>query len=69
MIEPECSKRGCRHFDGVLWLDQEQEKSEVVICSAFPKGIPEEIAYGRNLHIEPFPGDQGIRFEPMEKEE
>jgi hypothetical protein len=34
------------------------------ICAAFPNGIPEEIAYGPNLHIAPYPGDNGIQYEP-----
>ena len=61
MIEPECSKRRCKHFLGVKWLNEE-EGSEVVICAAFPSGIPEEIAYGRNLHFTEVTGDRGIRF-------
>ena len=44
----------------------ESEESEVVFCKAFPDGIPNEIAYGDNPHLEPYPGDHGIRFEPRE---
>jgi len=32
-------------------------------CVAFPEGIPKEIFLFGNKHIEPFPGDHGIRFE------
>lgn len=34
------------------------------VCDAFPGGIPNEIAFGYNHHVEPWPGDGGIRFEP-----
>lgn len=57
LIEPECSKRNCLHFIGA------DDKGGKVICKAFPKGIPSEIAYGDNLHTKPFPGDRGITFE------
>ncbi len=36
-------------------------------CDAFREGIPEEILLHRNPHTEPFPGDHGIRFEPIEE--
>jgi hypothetical protein len=60
--EPYCSKRECKHYLGVKWLGEE-EWTEVVVCKAFPKGIPDEIAYGDNLHTEPFKGDNGIQFD------
>lgn len=34
-------------------------------CRAYPKKIPEAIWSGDNKHTEPFPGDHGIRFEPV----
>jgi hypothetical protein len=36
-------------------------------CKAFPEGIPEEILTWRWDHINPFPGDNGIRFVPIEE--
>lgn len=44
----------CRHFDLNL------------TCKAFPDGIPEEIMTGQHDHRNPYPGDQGIRYEPVE---
>jgi hypothetical protein len=35
-------------------------------CDAFPNGIPMEIWKGQNDHREPFPGDGGIVFEPID---
>ena len=37
-------------------------------CKAFPKGIPEEIfILGESDHTEPFKGDNGIQFEPIDE--
>jgi len=36
------------------------------ICKAYPKGIPEKIITGEHDHTKPFPGDNGIQFEPIE---
>jgi hypothetical protein len=42
--------------------------TEEMNCSAFPDGIPEEIATGGDKHTTPYPGDNGIQFEPIEKD-
>jgi len=67
MREPNCSKRNCVNFLGVVQPDG-TEKTEVNYCRAFPNGIPDDIAYGDNLHLKPIEGDNGIQFVEKEKE-
>jgi len=57
-----CSIRKCRHL-GFVKSDGVDERTERPTCTAFPDGIPYEIAYGSNLHLKPFPGDHGIQYE------
>jgi hypothetical protein len=38
-------------------------------CDAFPKRIPAEILSGEFDHSEPYPGDNGIRYEPKSIQE
>ncbi len=63
---PNCFKRNCKHFQGVKQSDG-TELTEVVYCTAFPNGIPSEIAYGNNNHTSPFLGDNGIQYEEAEE--
>jgi hypothetical protein len=48
--EPNCWARNCKHYLGVLQPDG-TEMTEVNYCKAYPKGIPEDIAYGDNEHL------------------
>lgn len=41
----------CIHYTGAL------------TCAAFPDEIPPEIVTGEHDHLEPYKGDQGIRYE------
>ena len=70
LAEPRCFKRRCINFIGVENTKKEKDKKSTVdgvilSCKAFlnGKGIPREIAYGKNLHLKPFKGDNGIQFE------
>ncbi len=44
-------------------------ESPDAVCAAFPDGIPREILKEDVLHDGPYPGDHGLRFEPMEENE
>jgi hypothetical protein len=52
--EPQCLQ--CLHF------------RKGAVCAAFPEGIPFEILNNEHDHRKPFPGDNGIQFEPAPKE-
>lgn len=59
MVEPPSSAlcRLCRHFRG--------PSASRLTCDAFPLGIPRAVLDGRADHRRPYPGDDGIRFEPV----
>lgn len=42
---------------------------EVPSCKAFPDGIPLEVWRGEHEHTKPYPGDNGIMFEPWTEED
>jgi hypothetical protein len=53
---------GCVHFDRVA------QAEGIYRCAAFPTvppGIPRAILLAERDHRQPYPGDQGIRFEPV----
>jgi hypothetical protein len=58
IAEPKCYSRGCQHFMGVSRPDG-TEASERAVCKAFPDGIPDEIAYGDDLHTKVKDGQVG----------
>lgn len=70
LLRPNCHKRGCRHYRGVIDIGTPSSPNPIHVCAAFPDppGIPNAIAYGRNKHIRPYPGDHGIQYEPKEDE-
>ena len=61
----------CKHFRGLQIPEHlpadvaGMEDLDDYVCDAFPDGIPEEIAGGTFDHRNAFPGDRGIRLEPM----
>lgn len=48
--EPTCFTRKCKHYLGVIQPDG-TELTEKNYCKAFPKGIPNDIAYGDDKHL------------------
>lgn len=59
IAEPRCSVRRCKHLQGVLQPSGDETGGEFPFCPAFPKGIPDSIAYGADLHLVKVPGQVG----------
>ena len=57
--EPNCFKRRCIHFKGIV--------DGKYTCEAFPKDIPDDITFGPSLHIIKRHGDHGIQYEKDEQ--
>ena len=51
----------CRHFH-----DADDEATSLT-CDAFPDGIPEAVLTGEHDHRDPYPGDRGVRYEPLDR--
>lgn len=62
--------------DRFIWFDDEVQLSQCAncqhktksgaTCTAFPQGIPQEILTNQFDHTQPYPGDNGIRFTPVQ---
>jgi|3_EtaG_2_1085321.scaffolds.fasta_scaffold05793_4 hypothetical protein len=64
LLEHRCFTRKCANLRrAVERLDEDVEASEVPVCLAFPVtvgGIPDEIAYGDNLHLTVLEGQKNL---------
>lgn len=68
MEQPQCSKRECEHwFETGDFIDPQGKDVEgtVPVCRAFPKGIPDAIAWGDDPHTKPTEGDHGIQYRKL----
>jgi len=52
----------CKHYTGSKTMDG-------FVCRAFRAGIPEPILNATHNHTKPYPGDHGVQFEPLGREE
>jgi hypothetical protein len=52
----------------ICYVCRHKDPGEDLKCGAFPEGIPNEIALSKADHRLPFPGDRGIRFDPVDED-
>jgi hypothetical protein len=52
--------RGCTRFHA--------DDERALTCDAFPRGIPSSILLSAADHLVPYPGDGGLRFDPIDPE-
>lgn len=56
---PQCLS--CKH-----WVSPLETGGDKQTCTAFPKGIPDDIWWNRADHRQPVSGDNGIRWDGAE---
>lgn len=57
IVSSQCDE--CKH------LRAKAQRTDPNTCDAFPAGIPDEVLWNRHDHKKPYPGDNGVRFEPI----
>jgi len=68
LIPPDAQCHDCIHYKGVIQPGL-GEAGEYIGCAAFSGWIPTPILLNEFDHTEPYPGDNGIRFEPIPEKE
>lgn len=63
MSQPKSQCSACSHFRSPFLEPERAAKGEGPTCAAFPGGIVEIIYANGFDHRNPFPGDNGVRWE------